>query len=521
MQLQKNLQDSFLHNLTSEMAESLRTGGSDVDYSIYQENPVEFIADVLGVRHIWPKLVEICEAVESHPYVAIQSANSVGKTFIAARVVLWWLNCFTDNVKIITTAAPPERQIKELLWGEIKAAWRLSTQRGVKLIGNEPGAMSLRVHDSWWAQGFTVPMTGTKEERIARFQGHHAEHMLFILDEASGIPSEVWEAVDSCMSGGHNHLLVLANPMAPSGPFYAAVRDPKFKVIKINAFDHPNVVKGKNIIPGCVTREVTMDRLKRWSRQVYENEPVDANCFTVPEFMPKYGGQVRRSTSPFLEIKTLGRFPTQATDALINLAWIQSAQARWVAKPPIEHPAIAGLDVAEMGVDANAWLVRRKNWVSKLIRWNGVDPLKTGGKATEIARKLQNFDRACVDSIGPGTGVAPHLVTNNIEAIGVKVSWSPTIDSVAEGEFRSLRDQLLWSIREWLRTEPEAMLPPDPELAQELAVLTYEVDIKGKIVVMQKKNIRKLIGRSPDALDALALTFYRDKPWKRLKFVQV
>ena len=41
------------------------------------------------------------------------------------------------------------------------------------------------------------------------------------------------------------------------------------------------------------------------------------------------------------------------------------------------------------------------------------------------------------------------------------------------------QDQLLWAIRDWLRNEP-AMLPPDPELQEELTVLTYEIKV-GKI----------------------------------------
>jgi hypothetical protein len=472
--LQPSSQDTLLNDLVQEFVTGVLAGSEDTKYLQYQEDPVGFIRDILGVDLVWEVLESICNSVRDNPYTAVQSANSVGKTFISARIALWWLNTFPGNTKVITTAAPPERQIKELLWGEIKAASRMALADGAKLVGNKPGAMNIRVHDTWWAQGFTIPMTGTAEERIARFQGHHAEHLLFIVDEAHGVPPEIYEAIESCMSGGHNHVLLLSNPLAPSGPFYDSVNDPRFHTIQVSAFDHPNVIEGKEVVPGCITRDRTVERIMKWSCPLRSDETQDATCFTVPEYITEH---------------------------------VQS------------EPAIAGLDVAEMGTDANAWLVRKGHWVSEIDRWNGVDPIKTGAEATLKAKELK-IDQVNSDGVGVGSSIAPHLRVNGISALGIKFSESPTIE-VDEGKFKLLRDQLLWSIREWLRTDPKAMLPPDPQLAQELSVLTYEPDIRGYITVMPKRKIRKLIGRSPDALDALAFTFYVERPWKRLKFVTV
>src|SRR5690606_4948313 len=75
------------------------------------------------------------------------------------------------------------------------------------------------------------------------------------------------------------------------------------------------------------------------------------------------------------------------------------------------------------------------------------------------------------------------------------------------GDFYQLRDQIAWEVREWLENDAGAMLPPDDALLEELRAMTYEVDTKGKIRVVQKKVVREILGRSPDAFDALALTF--------------
>jgi len=69
-----------------------------------------------------------------------------------------------------------------------------------------------------------------------------------------------------------------------------------------------------------------------------------------------------------------------------------------------------------------------------------------------------------------------------------------------------MRDYLYWCVRVWLESG-DAMLPPDDDLEEELTVLTYERDDKQGIKVMGKDAIRSALGRSPDKLDSLALTF--------------
>jgi hypothetical protein len=94
-------------------------------------------------------------------------------------------------------------------------------------------------------------------------------------------------------------------------------------------------------------------------------------------------------------------------------------------------------------------------------------------------------------------------------AAPVKVASAPT-EKTDLGEFGILRDQLWWACREWLRTDPGAMLPPDELLIEELQTPTYEVK-GGKVKVMDKTTIRELLKRSPDRADALCLTFYVPK----------
>ena len=93
---------------------------------------------------------------------------------------------------------------------------------------------------------------------------------------------------------------------------------------------------------------------------------------------------------------------------------------------------------------------------------------------------------------------------HEVNAISVKVANKAT-QEIELGVFDRLRDQLYWSIREWLR-QSAAMLPPDEKLIEELTCPTYEIK-NGRICVMKKESMVEKLRRSPDRLDSLALTF--------------
>jgi len=139
----------FIEPWKHEFLRDIRTGLLERQgYERYQPDPVGFSRDILGDT-LWNKQEEILRSVWENKKTAVQSANNIGKTFIASRAAIAWLNVFEDS-KVITTAAPPERQIKDLLWGEMRGAYRSLRKRGVRLIGDDPGSMIIRVNDNWW-----------------------------------------------------------------------------------------------------------------------------------------------------------------------------------------------------------------------------------------------------------------------------------------------------------------------------------------------------------------------------------
>jgi hypothetical protein len=435
-------------------------------------------------------------------------------------VAVWWFKTFA-NSQVYTAAAPPESNLKKLLWGEIGSIVErrpeLFKAENVRALHIERSAQS-------FLTGVTIPLSGTESQREAKFSGKHSPHLLFIIDEGDAVPDEVYRGIESCMSGGHARLLVMFNPRAEVGEVHRIERDGRANIVSLSAFNHPNVTAGEDRIPGAVTRETTVRRLNEWCRPLVDGEPIDGDCFELPSFLV---GAVARSQSgreypplrpghykimePAFAYMVLGRYPTQGSDQLISREWIARARSRWDLyvqehgeRPPQGASAIMGLDIGEFGSDANVLCFRYGGYVERLIPWGGVDTMVTGDRATMEYKGRQVF-RCNVDATGVGAGVAPHMKRAGCNAIGVKVASSPT-DKSELGEFNNLRDQIWWACREWLRADGSAMLPPDEMLIEELSTSTYEVR-NGKVRVMDKATMRELLKRSPDRADALCLTF--------------
>jgi hypothetical protein len=452
----------------------------------------------------------------------------VGKSHSAARIAAWFYKAYPDS-QVYTTAAPPERNLKKILWGEIGS---LVEKHGEVFTGDRiTQDLNIQRNALSFITGVTIPMSGTPEQREAKFSGKHAPNLLFIVDEADAVPPEVYKGIESCMSGGNARLLVMFNPRGEYGPVAQMERQKRGHVVSLSALVHPNVMTGENKIPGAVDRTTTVRRINEWTRPLAPEEKRDNECFEVPEWLVGTTAQAfngstyaplpagwRKVLNPAFFYMVLGIYPPQAETQLISRAWIDAAVARWMThvatygERPMIDAATVGLDVSEFGKDWNILTWRFANWVQRPDRWQGMDPDATAIRSAGACNTGGFRVQAYVDGTGVGAGVAPRMQRLGVAAESIKVASAPTYKTEI-GEFFQMRDQLWWSAREWLRDEPNhpsyAMLPPDEELIEELATPLYVIR-GGKIRVTDKDTMREMLGRSPDKADSLCLTFAGD-----------
>lgn len=532
---------------------------SEVDFDSYSDDPIGFCEDVL-CQVLTDDMKRMMESVLYNRVTVAISANATGKTVGAAMAAIWFKKCRKSSI-VITAAAPPaERNLKAKLWGEIRTQIKLNPQ-----IFEGDKINSLYIEDAEnphaYIQGVSIPTSGSEDEREAKFSGIHAPNLFFVLDEGDAIPDEIYRAIESCMSGGFNRMLIMFNPKRKLGAVYRMIQDKRCNVVTMRAFDHPNVVTGEELILGAVTRGQTVVRINEWTEPLEDGIEPDMNCFEVPPFLagcvakndrmieypplPK-GWRRIKGEHPEFNYMVLGQYPAQSANQLISTEWVENARVRWDSyiaefgrKPPIGVSPTMGLDAADKGEDFNSLCIRYGGFVKDTKVWNGMDIRATSKRASFFYHELKGVV-ILVDATGVGAGIAPNMnLTFRMEcqecdyidveptddpkkdrkcpkcekdlypvfcnAKKVMVASKPT-EKTELGEFAQLRDQLWWNVREWLRTEPSAMLPPDEKLCEELVVPEYEI-MNGKIKIMSKDKMREELGRSPDRADALCLTF--------------
>lgn len=515
----------------NQSEEEKRFPGYDPYYEKYQQDLVGFIETELG-EVLTEDQKALCRSVVKNPVTIGKSANATGKTYIEARVAIWAYKCF-PGVKIFTTAAPPEENLRTILWAEIGS---IINRNKSMFTADTFTDLRVRRNPEEFITGVTIPVTGTREQRIARFSGKHAPYIFFILDEGDAIPAEVYEAIDSCMQGGHARLFIMFNPRSPMGPLYDMELEGAGNIVVLSAFTHPNVAEGpdedgNDIVPGAVTRNKVVLRINRWSRPLVDGEMESGDCFDVPDFLVGYRAEdekgdlmaplpagKRKVTNPALCYMVLAKYPSGGIHQLINPEWIEKARTRWEnyvmlygETPPNARPVL-GHDVATEGEDWNVVYLRYGDWLPMPTKWQGVDADMAGKRGGKIA-KANKVEHAFVDATGVGAGVPAKYRNQGIAATPV-YSQNRATRKTEHGTFYRMRDQCLWMVREWLRDDENksstAMLPPSAALLQELRVLTYSNDGGpggGQIRVIPSDELKDLLQRSPDDLMALAVTF--------------
>ena len=432
-------------------------------WDLWQEDPVNFVKKRLKAK-LWTKQEEILRAVRDHTRVAVRSCNGSGKTFVAAHAVLWWLRCFPDS--IVITTAPTEHQVRDVLWREIRRAYHDNED----LIGGKLLRTALELDDKHYAQGLS---TDTPE----RFQGFHEGHILFVVDEASGVREGIFEAMEGSMTSEHSRMLLLGNPTALSGYFYEAfhARRSLWRTIHISAFETPNLRQEEIVNPSLVTQKWVDDAKVNWGED-----------------------------SPMYQIRVLGDFPSESEDTLISLKIIENAVEGKDEVPDAQddQPVELGVDVARFGSDRTVICARQGDWVIEMESFTKKDTMETAGLVRQFVKR-HSPSRVRVDAIGVGAGVVDRLKELGVPGVtGINVARRAT----NQEHFANLKAELYDGLRDRFQ-QGRVRIPNDQKLISELASIRYSFTSSGQIRIEDKDELRSRGKPSPDLADALMLAF--------------
>jgi hypothetical protein len=463
-------------NLTAEQKKKLKQRVLK-----WREEPFLFCKEVLGIDSHWDKQKEVLSAIAKHKKVTVRSGHDIGKSFVAADIALWFLQCFPDS--IVITTAPTWRQVEKVLWGEIRSHFFRSK---VPLSGNMLET-ELKIGPKWYAMGFS-------SDAQDAFQGFHAKHVLIIADEASGIPDDTLDQIDTLLANEFTRLLYIGNPVRASGRFAESFADPSFHKIHISCLESPNVMADKILYPALVTKAWCDEKKAKWGED-----------------------------SSFYQARVLGNIPRESEDTLIRLDWIEDSILRWkrfdtrgeniLKANPVQY----GIDVARKGKNKTVHIVRAGHRVLEIRVRSGYDTMQTVGDAMELIEKWHP-ENVMVDDTGVGGGVTDRLVELGNENI-VPVNNGEKADD--EAHYVNKKSELAWRVREAFRLNA-LDIPENEDLAFECNHQYYDHTSEQKLRVMSKTMLKKLVKKltgkkqdefdSPDHFDALCLTYEKSYP---------
>lgn len=458
-------------------------------------DPVEFQRHQLR-RRLWSRQREMIQSVVSRPLTTVKGCHASGKTFAASGLPLWWLVRYRQNSKVFVTA-PTERQVKTF-WKDVRVAWDAGP---VKQLLPMPGALGLSVAPDRYAYG-------ASSSAGVNIQGLHGKHVLIICDEAPGIGSEIWDAIEGIRSGGNVHVLELGNPVVPSGHFYDSHTKDRgiYNCISISAFDTPNL---QNEITGnALTEEELLDldeiRLAR---------VVDPGLITRAWVRERY--KVWGPKHPKYLSRVLGEFPGNDPYSVYPLAWIERANRHVTEAESREYdrlnlPIQIGIDVAGPGSDETVLVARRGGQILGVHAFADPDP------RGPVSHLLNHYKRnmpwplglVVIDIAGIGYNFALHMADQSFPVYGFNAGCS-AIDMT---QYANQKAEVYWQFREYLRADAISGLT-DEEAQAQLSTLRYRENSRGltEIETKEQRNQRGIPG-SPDRAEAIIMAFMKVRP---------
>jgi hypothetical protein len=442
----------------------------------YGTDPVLWVRERLG-QTVWSKQAQIMESVRDNRRTAVRSAHGVGKSHTAALVACWWLDTHPPGTAFVVSTAPTFAQVRAILWRYIRRNHK---------AGNLPG----RVNQTEWHLDDELVGYGRKpaDHDESAFQGIHAQYVLVLLDEACGIPEQLWVAADALTTGPDCRLLAIGNPDNPSSAFRRVCAPGSgWNSLAISAYDSPNLT-GEHVPPDVAAALVgpawVEEKLKEWGED-----------------------------NPLYRSKVLGEFSADSPSQVVRGSDLAACRINPETRTPHDQ-----LEPVELGVDVGGGgdetVIRERRGIRAGREWRAhTDRPEKIAPMVIAAIKESGATRVKIDSIGVGFGVIGELrnAANRNEHAASIVAVNVAEKSSRPDKYLNLRAELWWEVGRGLSErhgwDLSVMDNADATVAQ-LLEPRWDVDAQGRIRVEPKDEIRKRLGRSPDNADALLLAYF-------------
>jgi len=399
--------------------------------------------------------------------MAVSSGRGIGKSALVSWLVLWMLTTRIGGSVVVS--ANSENQLRSVTWAELTKWsamlinshwWEISATKLVPAKWlTDIVEKDLKKGTRYWACEGKL----WSEENPDSYAGvHNQDGMMLIFDESSGIPDAIWDVGAGFFTENtpDRYWFAFSNPRRNSGYFFECFNAKR-------AFWKSRTVDARTV--------------EDTDKAVYE------------QIIAEYG-----ENSSQARIEVYGEFPSAGEDQFIGPTLVDDAMKRPKYKD-MTAPIIVGVDPARGGADATVIVVRQGRDLVAIKRYQGEDTMTIVGRVIEA---IEEFKPALtvIDEGGLGYGILDRLTEQRYKVRGINFGNKAKHPQA----FGNKRAEMWNDMRNWLKS---ASIPSDRQLRADLTGPAKRPDSSGTIFLEGKKEMRARGLASPDAADALCVTF--------------
>ena len=304
-------------------------------------DPIKFCSMCWPDVRFYKEQKEIIYSVRDNDETYVPAGNKLGKDFVAAFIALWWF-CSRRPARVVTTSVQ-EKQLEDVLWGEIRRFVALSKVE-LPILYNHLKIRQLTNSGKVFPNAELIgAVSNTKEGLLGRHSTadfkptpNDIPRTLCVFDEASGINDETFNSTQTWAQ----RKLIIGNPFPCANFFFRGVEAGDVprdngdgfhrKIIHIRAVDSPNIrlaleemalgrePSGEELVPGVKDYREYLNNRKLWDEQL-QCIGLDAEFYkgkTVLMYPPDWR---HAAVERWLELRRL-RTPRQAKAVGIDTA---------------------------------------------------------------------------------------------------------------------------------------------------------------------------------------------------------
>lgn len=453
----------------------------------YAANLPLFAKEVCGLELTYQQ-IEVMESVQQMgSRTSISSGHGTGKTASFGVIVLWHLTCFYNSITAVI--APKIEQVRKQVFKEVQLSLNRMKKSPFDWVAEqvEVNAADINIKGAkqyWHVLAKTAPKN--EPENLA---GLHADYLLVIADEASGIEDAHFGVLTGSLTDERNRMVLASQPTRNTGFFY----ETHHKLSRSFGGKWNNLTLNSELSP-IVSLAFLEEKKRQYSKEQYD-------------------------------IKVRGLFPNKSDGFLLGRSEVETIFGHnplqgfsdWGYIIPIDVGGGDFRDDSVMTV-AKVWGFGQYGEQARRVYIEDIPIMRDDQNIVDFARAVVNkssqYESAtlAVDYGGLGVGFIHNLTDLGLTNIE-KVKWgNPCFRKELKDSFYNLRAQAVVSLARAIQDRRFGISPIVADrfgirIINELTRIPYDYDNKARYQIMSKPDMKAKGIPSPDIADTFAFCF--------------